>query len=147
MFARFDDKGQQALSVEEVVNVFREIFHPKITIEEVDGIVCQGSGAATVRLGLADFLAVVSRYMRIHEHDESLLQCFRDLMGEDACDGELTADMLVRNSHTPMTRENAEELLWATAWDGDAKGLSLTELAAIVLLSVDVPLQALPPVP
>jgi CRP-like cAMP-binding protein len=153
IFNRWDDDGNGRLDREQLISVFREVFHPELSIEEVEGLSGAWGVGALERMDVLDFLCVFSRFLRIHEQDWSLLSGFHEVMGKRHCteNDNLRAKDLAISSNGLVSQEHAEEMLWAVDWrrdgEGEGKSLPFIDLVAACLMNVDLNPGKLPPPP
>jgi len=152
IFERWDSDGNGRLDREQLIKVFREVFHPELSIEEVEGV----SGAWGVdfleRMDFLDFLCVFSRFLRIHEQDWNLLSGFYEVMGKrQIAEADVIRSKELARTQKGLSQAHAEEMLWAVDWrrdgDGEGKTLSFIDFIAAVLMNVDLNPGELPPSP
>jgi MFS superfamily sulfate permease-like transporter/CRP-like cAMP-binding protein/Ca2+-binding EF-hand superfamily protein len=153
IFKRSDNDCNGRLDREQLISVFREVFHPDLTIEEVEGVSGAWGVGALERMDFLDFLCVFSRFLRIHEQDWNLLNGFHEVMGKKQfteTDYIQAAD-LANAFEGQLSIEHAEEMLWATDWrrdgEGNGKQLPFIDFIAAVLMNVDLNPGKLPPAP
>merc|ERR1719174_66943 len=151
IFDKWDDDGNGRLDLEQLISVFREVFSPDLSIEEVEGVSGAWGVGALERMDFMDFLCVFSRFLRIHEQDWSLLAGFYSVMGKRFCteSDHLRAKDLAERSLGRISHSHAQEMLWAVDWrrdgEGEGKTLPFIDLIAAVLMNVDLNPGKLPP--
>jgi Ca2+-binding EF-hand superfamily protein len=148
IFEQFDSDGSGDFDRYEMIEMFRKMFHPDISIEEVDSVADAWMEPNSVnlsgdRINRQQFRAIMSHFIREHEQDWNLLCGFRELFGKDtiANHDTLTAATMVRNSLIDMSLDEAQELLWVADWRlhgrGDGESLEFADVVAAVLLDTD----------
>jgi len=151
IFDRWDENSNGRLDREQLISVFREVFHPELSIEEVEGMSAVWGVNALERMDFLDFLCTFSRFLRIHEQDWSLLSGFYELMGQRQCTetDTLRAKEVVNHSQGQISLAHAEEMLWACDWrrdgEGGGKSLPFIDLIAAVMMNVGLHPGHLPP--
>jgi MFS superfamily sulfate permease-like transporter/Ca2+-binding EF-hand superfamily protein/CRP-like cAMP-binding protein len=153
IFERWDTNNNGRLDREQLISVFREVFSPEFSIEEVEGVSGAWGVGALERMEFLDFLCVFSRFLRVHEQDWSLLQGFQALTGKSQVDESTIIKAKAMSDATGgvLTEAHAEEMLWAVDWrrngqDGGKK-LPFIDFAAAILMNVDLNPGKLPPPP
>jgi len=160
VFEEFDTDASGDFDRDELIHMFRRIFHPDISIEEVDGVASawlddqQRDDNGSERINRVQFRAIMSHIIREHEQDWNLLCGLRHLMGKHdiSNDDRLHASTMVEKSACDISLEEAEEMLWVADWrlngHGDGRSLAFADVVAAVLLDISLPVQAkLPPRP
>lgn len=155
IFKKYDKDDSGSLEIDEMHTVFKETLSPKISEEEVVGICGAWDEDGIGTIEAKEFVGILSRFIRKHEQDLDLLIGFREILQkgrheiiDHSC--KLTPDMLMESKHYTLTREEAEEMLWACdCFDlhGDGKELDFPGFVAGVMLNVDPTTGKLPPYP
>jgi len=153
-FDQFDLDHSGDYVRDEFLFVFRKMFHPDISMAEVDGFYAAWGSVDSASIDIKGFTAIISHFVREHEQDWNLLNGFRQLMGDAVDmveDCVLTRDMLVEHSAEDLLDWEAEEMLWAADWRQDGKGngntLELADVMAAILLEMPQQGRKLPPKP
>jgi MFS superfamily sulfate permease-like transporter/Ca2+-binding EF-hand superfamily protein/CRP-like cAMP-binding protein len=161
VFQEFDADGSGELDREELIQMFRRMFHPDISIEEVDGVASawldEEDDTTSDTIDKVQFRAIISHIIREHEQDWTLICGLRDLMGKRNIDNndKLYATTMVdftERMKSPLTLEEAEEMLWVADWrlqgHGEGRSLEFVDVVAAVLLDINLPQHTkLPPRP
>eukprot|EP00747_Dinoflagellata_sp_TGD_P051997 gnl/TRDRNA2_/TRDRNA2_147658_c0_seq1.p1 gnl/TRDRNA2_/TRDRNA2_147658_c0~~gnl/TRDRNA2_/TRDRNA2_147658_c0_seq1.p1 ORF type:complete len:848 (-),score=117.65 gnl/TRDRNA2_/TRDRNA2_147658_c0_seq1:106-2517(-) len=133
IFHRYDEDNSGELDVGELADVFQGCVGDQVSIERVDSIAAAwsadgGQGAVDEE----DFIAILSRFIRMHEHHWTLLHGFKEVLGVEEIDtgSRLSIDDLMKSKRVKLTRDQAMELLWSVDWhcghpDGDVNTTSV----------------------
>lgn len=122
LFSSHDVEDVGYVDSKSLVALFREKFHPDISIEEVDGIAAVWDDGTEVTCD--KFVAIMSRFIRLHEQDWCLLRGFRELTQQGPAillEDVVTVGDLVERSRAALTAEEAEEMIWAADWGSGAR--------------------------
>lgn len=153
-FDRFDWGKDDVMEAAELSAALKHLLSLDVQAEEVDFIVRAWTGAGAERqpIDVNIMIAVVSRYVRKHEHDWKILMAFREVMdiqsgGREATDARLTVQMLCSNRKLILSAEEAEEMLWSADWrfDGSGESLDFGSFMAAIFLECEKPSGRLPP--
>lgn len=151
VFNGYDVVRSGYLDREQLTTVFRDVFHPDISVEEIDGVAAMWNTSG--RIPFDEFVGLFARFVKVHEQDWSLLCALRELSGSDSFHfqegGYLTADKMVENGHSKLTLEEAQEMLWAADWrmqcNGEGDRIQIQDIIGAVLLDIERPFSSLPP--
>merc|ERR1740117_611988 len=152
IFKSYDKDKSGKLNSDEMIIIFRETFTPNISEEEVNGICGAFDDDNSGKIDAKEFVGILSRFIRKHEVDWNLLIGFREILQKKKKESislkdTLTVELLMDNKRLKLTKEEAEEMLWACdCFDlqGDGKELDFAGFVAGVLLSTEYNFGKLP---
>jgi Ca2+-binding EF-hand superfamily protein len=120
VFEEFDEDNSHELEREELDFVFRQVFQPNMNIQEIDGMSHFWDNDGNGTVDREEFWMIASRFVKQHEVDWILLKALQAILGskDDVTElsTRLTVDDLIQNSQLSLTKEDAEEMLWACDW-------------------------------
>eukprot|EP00930_Biecheleria_cincta_P027586 TRINITY_DN19351_c0_g1_i1.p1 TRINITY_DN19351_c0_g1~~TRINITY_DN19351_c0_g1_i1.p1 ORF type:complete len:1295 (-),score=236.00 TRINITY_DN19351_c0_g1_i1:83-3967(-) len=135
--------------------LLQDILGSEVALEELELLSLKGEWQDSCSNGMDSnrFLAAVSRLLRLHHHDWTLLRAIRHMTGKqhfgEGCT--LDASELVDSSVTPLTQLHAEEMLWISDWrtggQGRGKTIEFCDLVAALVMPIRGPVGKLPPRP
>jgi len=138
IFDSGDQDDSHQLDISELGDLLSSAFDHHISNDEIECL-CEEWNVNEEGVTEDKFLALVSRFARLHEQDWHLFRGLKDLIGDASInsDCKLTAERLI--AHAPdFTKEQAEELLWTADWRragaGDGQSLEFCDVLCAVLL-------------
>jgi len=160
IFKKFDKDRSGVLELDELLRMFKDLIPKSMGISEqqIDGIAASWTDCRMGRGRIDEdaFMAIMARYIKAHEHRWSLLRGVTALLGGKAYSQaeRVTEDDLVKASQrrigsTPLTVEEAQELIWAMNWrgQGNSGSLNMECLVSLLTLVLEWPAGKLPPPP
>lgn len=158
MFSRYDEDLSGELDLSELSGIFMDVLGNATSIEQIDSIAAAWSADGGVgHVDQTDFIAIMSRFIRMHEHHWRLLLGFREVMGADQAlgfmeDSRLTVEMLMKVGSMPLSESEALEMLWSVDWhsggpdsNSDSTSVNFGALMAGVHVCLERPHGQLPP--
>jgi len=153
VFKGYDVDQSGALDRGELEEVLQETFRPWISIEEVAGICSFWDADRSGKIEVEEFCQLISRFVRQHEQEWSLLCAFKDLVGAERVDLNdiLTAKQICKTSSMPITEMEAEEMCWVADWRNGGRtttarqGIELKDVLPALLLQPGLQSARMPP--
>jgi len=123
-FQKADEDGDGALNLHELSSFLHWTVSKHLHLDEVDGIASawghgdHGEISSTLHLDLQSINSVMSLFIRKHEHCWHMLQGFLQVLGTETIQETdvLTVQHLMTAKNVAISREQAEEMIWAANW-------------------------------
>jgi len=156
IFHKYDVDGSGTLDMSELANCFAETIHPNVSAEEIESLANAWAHPESGQIDQKAFMAIMARFVRKHQHDWNIWLAFQDILGEGSgTEANITTDMLLAQAalvQTPLTRDEAEEMLWAASirgWDDKAEteGVDFGSFMSIIFAHLGEITGRLPPAP